>query len=36
MITLGVDAHKSVHAAVALDAAGRELGRWRGANSCAG
>ena len=36
MITLGVDAHKQVHAAVALDAAGRELGRWRGANSAAG
>ena len=36
MITLGVDAHKSVHAAVALDDAGRELGRWRGANSRAG
>ena len=36
MITLGVDAHKQVHAAVALDAAGRELGRGRGANSAAG
>jgi transposase len=33
MITIGVDAHKSVHAAVALDAAGRELDRWRGPNS---
>jgi transposase len=28
-----VDAHKSVHAAVALDATGRELGTWRGSNS---
>ena len=33
MITIGVDAHKSVHAAVALDATGRELGTWRGSNS---
>ena len=32
MITLGVDAHKQVHVAVALDDAGRELDRWRGAN----
>ena len=33
MITIGVDAHKSVHAAVALDEAGRELDSWRGPNS---
>lgn len=33
MISIGVDAHKSVHAAVALDGAGRVLGHWRGANS---
>jgi transposase len=33
MITLGVDAHKRVHVAVAVDEAGRELGEWRGANS---
>jgi transposase len=33
MITLGVDAHKQIHVAVALDDAGRELDRWRGANS---
>src|SRR5919202_3513090 len=33
MITLGVDAHKQVHVAVALDEAGHELGRWRGPNS---
>ena len=33
MITIGVDAHKSLHVAVALDDAGRELGRWQGANS---
>jgi len=32
MVTIGVDAHKAVHAAVAIDDAGRELGRWRGAN----
>jgi transposase len=33
MVTIGVDAHKRVHVAVALDAAGRELGVWKGANS---
>src|SRR5205085_2464464 len=33
MITLGVDAHKTVHAAVALDDAGREIATWRGPNS---
>jgi transposase len=33
MITLGVDAHKQVHAAVALDEAGQALGHWRGPNS---
>ena len=33
MITIGVDAHKSLHVAVALDDAGRELARWQGANS---
>ena len=32
MITIGVDAHKRVHVAVALDAAGRQLGHWKGAN----
>jgi len=36
MITIGVDAHKQVHAAVALDERGRELGHWRGANSLDG
>lgn len=36
MITIGVDAHKQVHAAVALDGAGRELGQWRGANTAHG
>lgn len=36
MITIGVDAHKRVHMAVAVDAAGRELARWRGPNSVAG
>jgi len=35
-VTVGVDAHKRVHAAVALDAAGRELGRWEGPNSRSG
>lgn len=33
MITIGVDAHKTVHAAVALDEAGRESATWRGPNS---
>jgi transposase len=32
MITIGVDAHKRVHVAVALDEAGRQLGVWKGAN----
>ncbi len=36
MITIGVDAHKRVHAAVAVDTAGREVGRWRGPNSAEG
>ena len=33
MITIGVDAHKRVHVAVALDDAGSELTQWRGPNS---
>ena len=33
MLTIGVDAHKRVHEAVALDAAGREVGRRRVPNS---
>jgi transposase len=36
MITVGVDAHKRVHAAVAVDEAGREVGQWRGPNTAAG
>lgn len=36
MITIGVDAHKRMHVAVAVDDAGQELGQWRGANSAAG
>ncbi len=36
MITIGVDAHKRVHMAVALDAAGREVAQWRGPNSPGG
>ena len=36
MITIGVDAHKGVHVAVALDEAGRPLKEWRGSNSRAG
>lgn len=33
MITVGVDAHKRVHVAVALDERGRRIGEWGGANS---
>ena len=33
MVTIGVDAHKSLHQALALDAAGTILGQWRGANT---
>src|SRR3954451_5610969 len=36
MVAIGVDAHKAVHVAVAVDGAGREVARWRGANSAAG
>jgi len=36
MHTLGVDAHKRVHEAVALDTAGREVGRRRVPNTAAG
>jgi transposase len=36
MLTLGVDAHKQIHVAVALDEAGRECGQWRGPNSPTG
>lgn len=36
MISVGVDAHKEVHAAVAVDDAGREVGQWRGPNSQTG
>jgi transposase len=36
MHSIGVDAHKRVHEAVALDATGREVGRRRVANTAAG
>ncbi len=36
MITIGVDAHKQVHMAVALDGRGRVAGQWQGENSVAG
>ena len=35
MVTIGVDAHKRIHAAVAVDAAGVVLGAWRGSNALA-
>ena len=36
MITIGVDAHKRVHVALALDEAGCEIGRWEGPNNSVG
>jgi transposase len=33
MHTIGVDAHKQVNMTVAIDAAGREVARWRGPNT---
>lgn len=36
MTSIGVDAHKQIHVAVAVDDAGREIARWRGANSSDG
>ncbi len=36
MVVVGVDAHKKVHVAVALDEHGRELGQWSGPNSASG
>jgi len=36
VITIGVDAHKGVHVALALDDAGQELGEWRGPNNVVG
>lgn len=33
VITVGVDAHKSVHVAVALNGAGQRVGEWSGSNS---
>ena len=36
MISIGVDAHKALHVAVALDEHGRELRQWRGPNSGSG
>ncbi|HET8631573.1 MAG TPA: hypothetical protein VFL91_29470 [Thermomicrobiales bacterium] len=36
MLTSGVDAHKQVNMAVAIDAAGRAVARWRGPNTAEG
>jgi transposase len=36
MLTVGVDAHKTTIMAVAVDAVGREVARWRGPNTVAG
>lgn len=36
MLIIGVDAHKQVHAAVAMDAAGRVVAQWRGPNRLEG
>jgi transposase len=35
MLTLGVDAHKKLHVAIALDDQGRPVSHWRGSNSVA-
>ena len=32
MLTIGVDAHKGLYVAAALDEAGPEVAHWRGAN----
>jgi transposase len=36
VITIGVDAHKRLHVALAVDETGREIDHWRGPNSGAG
>jgi transposase len=36
VISVGVDAHKQLHVALALDDGGRELSQWRGPNTRAG
>ena len=36
MLTIGVDAHKRVNMAVAINASGREVARWGGANGAEG
>jgi len=36
VITIGVDAHKGVHVALALDEAGQEVNQWQGLNNAAG
>jgi transposase len=36
MLSIGIDAHKRVHVAIALDDAGRVVDRWRGPNSADG
>src|SRR5579859_6865916 len=36
MISIGIDAHKSAHAAVAVDAVGQVCGHWEGPNSTEG
>jgi transposase len=36
MITIGVDPHKRLHVALAVDQAGQEIGEWRGTNSAQG
>ena len=33
MLTIGVDAHKRVHQAVAIDERGQVVANWRGANT---
>jgi hypothetical protein len=36
MLTIGVDTHKTVHVAIAIDDCGQEVATWRGRNTTAG
>jgi transposase len=36
VVTIGVDAHKQVHQAVAIDESGRQIDQWRGKNDSTG
>jgi transposase len=36
VVVIGVDAHKRIHVALALNDSGQEVGRWHGANQATG